>query len=71
MERINSSAKPYHKKHKGVKDNGKNGKEVTITHNDLVQIITKSNGKSPDGIDIYFAPIGILRAPTDAEKFGY
>ena len=70
MERIKTSAKPYHKKHLGVNDNGAKGKEVSITLSELKQIIIKSNGKSPDGVNIFIAPVGILRKPGDAEKLG-
>jgi hypothetical protein len=70
MERIKSSAKPYHQKHNGVKDNGTTGKEVTVTLDELEQIIINSNGKSPNGVDIHFAPVGVLRKPGDAEKVG-
>ena len=69
MARIKSSAKAYHKKHKGVKDNGKPGKQVTITIDDLKEIIIKSDGKSPNGADIYFGPTGILLNPGKAEEF--
>ena len=71
MERIKSSAKPYHQKHNGVKNNGKMGKEVTVTLAELEEIIIKSDGKSPNGIDIYFGPVGILRNPGQAEKLGF
>lgn len=70
MGRIKSSAKPYHKKHKGVKDRGKAGKEVTVTLNDLKEIIIKSNGKSPNGTNIYFGPTGILLNPGKAQEYG-
>jgi hypothetical protein len=70
MERIKQSAKPYHLKHKGVKNSGLSGKIVTVTLEQLEQTIIKSNGKSPDGVSIHFAPVGILKVPNDAEKFG-
>ena len=70
MERIKASAKPYHKKHLGVNDNGAKGKEVSVTLSELKQIIIKSNGKSPDGVNIFIAPVGILRKPGHAEKLG-
>jgi hypothetical protein len=70
LERINGSAKPYHKKHLGVIDNGAKGKEVTITLSELKEIIIKSNGVSPDGQKIHFAPVGILRKPGEAERIG-
>ncbi len=37
----------------------------------IEKIIIKSNGKSPDGVLIHFAPIGILKSPTEAEEFGF
>lgn len=70
MARIKSSAQPYHQKHKGVKNKGKVGKVVTVTIDDLKEIIVKSNGKSPNGADIYFGPAGILLNPTKAVKYG-
>ena len=70
MARIKSSAKPYHKKHNGVKNKGKLGKEVTVTLNDLKEIIIKSDGKSPNGTSIYFGPTGILLNPGKAKKYG-
>jgi hypothetical protein len=69
-ERIDSAARPYDKKHNGVKDNGKPGKEVNVTLNDLEQMIIKSNGKSPNGVDIHLAPVGILRKPGEAQRLG-
>jgi hypothetical protein len=38
MERIGSSAKAYHEKHKGVKNNGTPGKQITVTLDDLKEI---------------------------------
>ena len=70
MARIKSSAQPYHKKHNGVKNKGKAGKIVTVTIDDLKKIIIKSNGKSPNGADIYFGPAGILLNPTKAVQYG-
>jgi hypothetical protein len=70
MGRIRTSAKPYAGKHPGVKDTGKPGKKVTVTLDELKKIIINSNGKSPDGTNIYFAPIGILNAPTRAKELG-
>jgi len=70
MTRITSSAQPYHKKHNGVKNKGKVGKVVTVTIDDLKEIIIKSNGKSPNGADIYFGPSGILLNPTKAQEYG-
>jgi hypothetical protein len=71
MERIKASAQPYHKKHKGVKNNGTAGKEITTTLSGLEKIIIESNGKSPNGVDIHFAPVGILRNPGPAETLGF
>jgi hypothetical protein len=70
MERINSSAKSYAKKNKGVRDTGKPDKVVTITLADLETIIINSNGKSPCGTDINFAPVGVLRNPGKFEESG-
>lgn len=70
MERIKSSARPYDEKHPGVKNNGKPGKEINVTLKDLEEIIIKSNGKSPNGVNIHLAPVGILRKPGDARKLG-
>lgn len=71
MERIKASAQPYHKKHKGVKNNGTPGKEITVTLDILKSVIVESNGKSPNGVDIHFAPVGILRNPGKAEELGF
>jgi hypothetical protein len=70
MERIKASAKSYAKKNKGVKDTGRPDKEVTVTLQDLKEVIINSNGKSPNGIDIQFSAVGILRNPGPAEKNG-
>ena len=70
MERIGTSAKAYHEKHKGVKNNGTPGKQVTVTLDDLKEMIIKSNGKSPKGADIYFGPVCILRKPGESERLG-
>lgn len=70
MARIKSSAQPYHQKHKGVKNKGKAGKVVTVTIDDLKEIIIKSNGKSPNGADIYFGSAGILLNPGKALEYG-
>ena len=70
QERILTSAKPYHEKHFGVKNRGAIGKEINITRDDLRKMIIDSNGKSPNGIDIHFAPVGILRKPGEAERLG-
>lgn len=70
IRRAKSSANPYHKKHNGVRDNGKKGKQVTVTLKEMKQIIINSNGKSPDGVDIHLAPIGILNKPKNAIEVG-
>ena len=70
MERIKQCALPYHKKNRGVSDNGAKGKEVTITASELKEVIIKSNGVSPNGQPIYLAPVGILRKPGEAERVG-
>jgi hypothetical protein len=70
MARIKTSANPYHRKHKGVKDNGKPGKQISVTLTDLKEMIIKSNGKSPNGVDIHFAPIAVLNAPKNAREVG-
>jgi hypothetical protein len=71
MERIKGSAKSYAKKNKGVKDTGKPDKVITVTLEDLERVIIDSNGKSPNGNDIHFASVGILRNPGTAEKLGF
>lgn len=68
MERIKGSAKSYAKKNKGVKDTGKPDKVVQVTLADLERVIIDSNGKCPNGVDIYFAPVGIIRNPGEAER---
>lgn len=70
MGRIRTSAKPYSDKHYGVKDTGKPGKQVTVTLTDLKEMIIKSNGKSPNGVNIHLAPIGILNNPKNAREVG-
>ncbi len=70
MERIKSSAPPYHEKHIGVKDNGAKGKEITITDLDLKEIIIKSNGISPNGQKIYLESIDALRKPGLYQEAG-
>jgi hypothetical protein len=70
MGRIKTSAKAYADKHKGVKNTGKPGKKVTVTLDELKKIIIKSKGKSPDGVDIHFAPLGILNSPKRAKELG-
>ena len=70
MGRIKTAAKPYHEKHNGVRDNGTSGKEVNITKEELRQIIINSNGKSPNGVDIHFPPVGILQKIGEAERLG-
>lgn len=71
MGRIKTAAKPYHEKHIGVKDNGTIGKDVTITKKELKQIIINSHGKSPNGVDIHFPPVGVLQKIGDAERLGF
>jgi hypothetical protein len=70
MARIKKSAKPYHEKHLGVTDNGKKGKDVTVTFDELKQIIIDSNGVSPDGVKIYFGPLAYLNNPNRAIELG-
>jgi hypothetical protein len=70
MERIKRAAKPYHQKHPGVSDNGKKGKVVTITMEQLKQKIRDTNGLSPDGIPIYFGPTTLMSNPNRAIKLG-
>ena len=70
LTRTKTSAKPYWKKHIGVKDTGKPGKEWTITQEDIKKAIIKSKGKSPNGINIYFGPHGILQEPGRAKQIG-
>lgn len=70
LTRSKTSAKPYYKKHKGVKDSGKPGKDLTITQDDIRKVIIKSNGKSPNGVSIYFGPHGILQEPGRAKQIG-
>lgn len=70
MTRIRTSAKPYHEKHKGVKNNGNPGKEIRISIDDIKKIIIKSNGRDPYGNEIYFAPVGVLSKPGDAQRCG-
>lgn len=70
MARIKNSARPYHEKHRGVSDRGATGKPVELTLLDIEKIIINSNGVSPNGVPIYFAPLGILRIPGPAEKAG-
>jgi hypothetical protein len=71
MARIKASAQPYHKKHKGVRDKGKKGKLVTVTIEDLKEIIIKTNGKSPEGNEIYFGPTGYLLHPSKSQEYGF
>jgi hypothetical protein len=68
LNRIKSSAKPYSDKHKGVKDNGKPGKVISITARDLEEIIIKSNAISPDGVSIHLASLSVLNQPGTAMK---
>jgi hypothetical protein len=71
MTRVRSTARPYHKKHIGVKDNGTKGKLVTITKEQMEQKIRDTKGKSPDGTSIYFGPVGYLSNPTKAIELGF
>jgi adenine-specific DNA methylase len=68
--RSKHSAKSYADKNKGVKNSGKGGKEYTVTIKDFIEAIIKSNGKSPDGTIIHFAPLGIFNMPTQAIAAG-
>ncbi len=70
MLRIKLSAKPYHEKHLGVADNGKKGKVVAVTHEEIKQLIIDANGISPDGIKIYFGSLGCLNNPSRAIALG-
>lgn len=70
MTRIKQSALPYHKKHLGTTDNGKSGKEVLVTLEELKQIIIDSDGISPDGTKIYFGPMACLTQPNKAISLG-
>jgi hypothetical protein len=70
MTRVRSCARPYHKKHIGVKDNGTKGKVVTITKEQMEQKIRDTKGKSPDGTLLYFGPVGLLSNPTKAIELG-
>lgn len=70
MERIKRAAKPYHQKHPGVSDNGKKGKVVTITMDELKQKIRDTKGVSPDGVPIYFGPTTLMSNPNRAIKLG-
>ena len=70
MARINRNAKPYHKKHIGVSDNGNTDKEVIITKEELKQKFIDSNGFDPNGVELYFGPIAYLNNPTRAIALG-
>jgi len=70
MLRIKQSAKPYHEKHLGVADNGKRGKVVAVTHEEIKQLIIDANGVSPDGTKIYFGSLGCLNNPSRAIALG-
>ena len=70
MERIRRAAKPYHEKHPGVANNGRGGKKVTITMEELKQKIIDTNGISPDGVPIYFGPIALMASPSQAIRLG-
>jgi len=70
MTRIKNAARPFHEKYPGVTDNGKKGKDVDVTFDELKQIIIDSNGVSPDGVKIYFPPIAFFNNPGLAIKLG-
>lgn len=70
LTRMKSSAKAYHEKHKGVKDNGKSGKKVTIKLKQVEQKIRDTRGISPDGVKIYWGPVAYLQNPGRAIKLG-
>ncbi len=67
---IKSSAKPYHKKHIGVTDNGAKGKVVTITKKQIKQKLIESKGKSPDGYNLWFGPLAFMQNPSKAIELG-
>ncbi len=72
MSKINQSSREYHKKHKGVKNNGNTGKEVKLTLDDIKRMIIESEGKSKlSGKKIFFGPIMVMENPTAALKFGF
>ena len=70
MTRIKNAARPFHEKYPGVTDNGKKGKDVDVTFDELKQINIDSNGVSPDVVKIYFPPIAFFNNPGLAMKLG-
>jgi len=70
MSKIILNAKPYHEKHNGVSDNGKEGKKITITFEQMKQKIIDTNGVSPDGIEIYFGSPTLMNSPSRAIELG-
>ena len=70
MTRVKSSARPYHEKHKGVKDNGTKGKIVTITKEEMKQKLIETNGKSPCGSNLYLGPVAYMQNPKRAMELG-
>jgi len=70
MGGIKQGAKSYNEKHPGTTNNGKKGKDVIVTVEELKELIIEANGISPDGAKIYFAPVGYLNNPGQAMKLG-
>jgi hypothetical protein len=62
----------YHKKHKGVKNNGNTGKEVKLTLDDIKRMVIESEGKSKlSGKKLFFGPVTVMGAPAAALTLGF
>jgi hypothetical protein len=72
MSKIKQSSKQYHEKHYGVKNNGKPGKEIRLTLDDIKRMVIESEGKSKlSGKKIFFGPIVVMENPTAALTLGF
>ena len=72
MSKIKQSSKQYHEKHNGVKNNGKSGKEIRLTLDDIKRMVIESEGKSKlSGKKLFFGPATVMENPADALTLGF
>lgn len=70
LGRLKKTAKAYHEKHNGTKDNGALPKKVTVTLKEVEKLVKESNSKAPNGQEIYWPSPGVMNHPTKAMELG-
>lgn len=67
---VKKTAKAYHEKHNGTKDNGALPKKVTITLEEMEKLVKESDSKAPNGQPIHWPSVGVMNHPTKAMELG-